>query len=670
MEERSCRITPRRSVRLARAAAALLVFLVASVPSIRAQYANGTFDATGLREPADLAMNWRVQAGDNPAFASPAYDDSQWKLFDPRAPITYLFGNTDPEFVWYRLRVKVKPDQFGLALREFMISRAFEIYVNGERIIASGQVAPYVPYTTNSRILARIPDRLLGSGVLVIAARVHISKIEWAIGQDPGLFAANLTIGQEHALYLDDWLAIIGQNAMDWLDRFLLIGVGLVALVLFAAQRRQIEYLWIFAVGVLTLAEAPVTLISTFHDISIKWAAVECICRLFSPYLWALLYFSFVRQRIGWGWRCFLIFAGVANFYSGIATILFPAPLSLQLIGNFPFVILLSVIIPIVLAMHLRRGNREAGILLIPVILFSLFIYAQVVLSSMFEFPASRDEAIRGINLINRYPAGPFAVSLDHVSGILSSLSLAIIMLLRSTTVSRRQAQLEGELAAAQQVQQVLLPEQIEPVPGFAVETVYQPAQQVGGDFFQILPDGEGGLLVVVGDVAGKGLPAAMLVSVLVGAIRATADRTNNPEEVLASLNERLVGRGGSGFSTALAAHICSNGTVGVANAGHLSPYLDGMELELPGALPLGVMSGVAYDTIQFHLAPGSRLTFYSDGVIEAQNQKGELFGFDRARDISTQPAAAIAEAAKQFGQEDDITVVTITREAAIATAA
>jgi hypothetical protein len=670
MEERSCRITPRRSVRLARAAAALLVFLVASVPSIRAQYANGTFDATGLREPADLAMNWRVQAGDNPAFASPAYDDSQWKLFDPRAPITYLFGNTDPEFVWYRLRVKVKPDQFGLALREFMISRAFEIYVNGERIIASGQVAPYVAYTTNSRILARIPDRLLGSGVLVIAARVHISKIEWAIGQDPGLFAANLTIGQEHALYLDDWLAIIGQNAMDWLDRFLLIGVGLVALVLFAAQRRQIEYLWIFAVGVLTLAEAPVTLISTFHDISIKWAAVECICRLFSPYLWALLYFSFVRQRIGWGWRCFLIFAGVANFYSGIATILFPAPLSLQLIGNFPFVILLSVIIPIVLAMHLRRGNREAGILLIPVILFSLFIYAQVVLSSMFEFPASRDEAIRGINLINRYPAGPFAVSLDHVSGILSSLSLAIIMLLRSTTVSRRQAQLEGELAAAQQVQQVLLPEQIEPVPGFAVETVYQPAQQVGGDFFQILPDGEGGLLVVVGDVAGKGLPAAMLVSVLVGAIRATADRTNNPEEVLASLNERLVGRGGSGFSTALAAHICSNGTVGVANAGHLSPYLDGMELELPGALPLGVMSGVAYDTFQFHLAPGSRLTFYSDGVIEAQNQKGELFGFDRARDISTQPAAAIAEAAKQFGQEDDITVVTITREAAIATAA
>jgi len=92
--------------------------------------------------------------------------------------------------------------------------------------------------------------------------------------------------------------------------------------------------------------------------------------------------------------------------------------------------------------------------------------------------------------------------------------------------------------------------------------------------------------------------------------------------------------------------------------------------VELPGALPLGVMTGAIYDTIQFHLAPGSRLTFYSDGVIEAQNQRGELFGFDRAQDISTQPAATIAETAKQFGQEDDITVVTITRAAAIATAA
>jgi len=81
-------------------------------------------------------------------------------------------------------------------------------------------------------------------------------------------------------------------------------------------------------------------------------------------------------------------------------------------------------------------------------------------------------------------------------------------------------------------------------------------------------------------------------------------------------------------------------------------------------------MSGTTYETTQFYLSPGSRLTFYSDGVIEAQNPRGELFGFDRAKAISTEPAAAIAEAAQQFGQEDDITVVTVERDQAIASAA
>jgi hypothetical protein len=228
--------------------------------------------------------------------------------------------------------------------------------------------------------------------------------------------------------------------------------------------------------------------------------------------------------------------------------------------------------------------------------------------------------------------------------------------------MSRQQALLESELAAAREVQQVILPEQVDAVPGFKVESIYQPARQVGGDFFQVLPAGEGGLLVVVGDVAGKGLPAAMLVSVLVGAIRGVAQFTKDPAELLASLNDRLVGRTQGGFSTALAARITADGGVTIANAGHLSPYLDGREIELYGALPLGVVKNAAYQVTHFHLPQGSRLTFYSDGVIEAQNEKGELFGFERGRAISVQPAAAIAEAATKFGQEDDITVVTIER--------
>ena len=228
--------------------------------------------------------------------------------------------------------------------------------------------------------------------------------------------------------------------------------------------------------------------------------------------------------------------------------------------------------------------------------------------------------------------------------------------------MSRQQALLEGELAAAREVQQVILPERAETVPGFKVESVYQPARQVGGDFFQVLPTGQGGLLVVVGDVAGKGLPAAMLVSVLIGAIRGVAEYTKDPAELLGRLNERLIGRTHGGFSTALAARIEADGAVTIANAGHLSPYLDGQEVELNGALPLGVVENAAYQVTHFHLPQGSRLTFYSDGVVEAQNAKGELFGFERGRAISVQSAAAIVQAATQFGQEDDITVVTIER--------
>ena len=125
-------------------------------------------------------------------------------------------------------------------------------------------------------------------------------------------------------------------------------------------------------------------------------------------------------------------------------------------------------------------------------------------------------------------------------------------------------------------------------MPGFSIESAYEPAQQVGGDFFQILPASEGSLLLVIGDVAGKGLPAAMLVSVLVGAIRGVADYTSEPAELLANLNQRLVGRVAGGFSTALAARIFPDGSVVMANAGHLPPYLDGQRGGGSGSLAAG----------------------------------------------------------------------------------
>jgi phosphoserine phosphatase RsbU/P len=628
------------------------------------------FDATHLTEPVDLGSTWLVHPGDDPACARADFDDSAWTPFDPHTSLTVLFPNAHPEVVWYRQRIRVNPSQNGLALRERSISRAFEVYVNGERLITSGRVAPYLPYSVGARALKRIPERALATGSILIALRVHIAASEWTSSQDPGYFATNLTLGQEQALYNDSWLAAIGENLLNWLDKGLLFSLGMVAIVLFAAQRRQVEYLCIFALGLISLLRICYTALTQFRDIPAGWEIAVAFPSIALPILWATMYFAFVHLKVGWRFRIYLIVAGLLNAYSGLTGLLGSLPGAWQLFVNLPYVTLLSVIIPIVLIVHMRRGNREAGILLIPVILFSLYIYAEYALAALFQIPAWRGASLRGFNLIDHYPAGPFAISLDNISGILATASLAIIMLLRSTSMSRRQAILEGELAAAQQVQQLLLPERIEAVSGFTIESVYQPAQQVGGDFFQILSKADNELLLIVGDVAGKGLPAAMLVSVLVGAIRTVTDYTHEPDEILSNLNERLMGRANGGFSTALAAHISAAGVVSIANAGHLSPYLDGQEIELPGALPMGIASPATYETVRFQLAPGSRLTFYSDGVVEAQNSKGELLGFKYGSELSTRPAGEIAEIARQFGQSDDITVIAITRARAAANAA
>jgi phosphoserine phosphatase RsbU/P len=111
---------------------------------------------------------------------------------------------------------------------------------------------------------------------------------------------------------------------------------------------------------------------------------------------------------------------------------------------------------------------------------------------------------------------------------------------------------------------------------------------------------------------------------------------------------------------TCLAARLCSDGSCALANAGHLSPYRNGVEFEAGSGLPLGITLNTTFEERQFLLAPGDTLTFLSDGVVEARNAQGELFGFECTEKISTQSAHAIADAAKAFGQEDDITVLTL----------
>jgi serine phosphatase RsbU (regulator of sigma subunit) len=247
----------------------------------------------------------------------------------------------------------------------------------------------------------------------------------------------------------------------------------------------------------------------------------------------------------------------------------------------------------------------------------------------------------------------------DTPLGLLSLYSVATVLVsgvLTATLIlglGATHQRLSSELEAARAVQQLLLPRSMRR----EVEAIYLPASEVGGDFY-FTESVDGGLFVVVGDVSGKGLKAAMIVSVLLGALRAR--RSNRPAEALAELNRvAAASLAGGGFVTAIAARI-EDGQVTIANAGNPAPYAAGVELEVECGLPLGIALDSEYAEREF--ARPEQLTFVSDGVVEASNAAGDLFGFERTRELSDRPATEIAETARAWGQNDDITVVTIRR--------
>ncbi len=228
-------------------------------------------------------------------------------------------------------------------------------------------------------------------------------------------------------------------------------------------------------------------------------------------------------------------------------------------------------------------------------------------------------------------------------------------------------AEMRGELTAARQVQHLLVPDKMQVVPGVSVSSAYLPAHEVGGDFYlsRALPNGT--QRVLLGDVSGKGVPAALTSALLLGA----ADRCDDlrPPAVLKELNAALHNSSIGGFTTCLCADLLPGGVILIANAGQLPPYRNGCEIELPADLPLGIDPSAEYAESSLQLAPGDTLTFLSDGVVEARNTVGELFGFERTRQISGHTAQQIAEAAVAFGQHDDITVLTLSLARVPATA-
>jgi hypothetical protein len=242
------------------------------------------------------------------------------------------------------------------------------------------------------------------------------------------------------------------------------------------------------------------------------------------------------------------------------------------------------------------------------------------------------------------------------IAGVVVVLTLLLVQRLRAT--NRERAELEGEMQAARSIQQLLVPAMLDVASGLSIKSVFLPAHEVGGDFFRcrVLPNGA--QRVLLGDVSGKGAAAAMTAALLLGA--AERHDADSPSQLLMHLNRVLAASGIGGFATCLCTDIAPGGAVMLTNGGHLPPWCDGEEMPSPSSLPLGLSQDEHYLETRLDLAPGDTLTLLS-GVVEARNTRGELFGSERTREAIGRAPSQIAQAAQAYGQNDDITVLSIT---------
>jgi serine phosphatase RsbU (regulator of sigma subunit)/predicted ester cyclase len=240
----------------------------------------------------------------------------------------------------------------------------------------------------------------------------------------------------------------------------------------------------------------------------------------------------------------------------------------------------------------------------------------------------------------------------------------------------------DQELRVARRIQQASLPSEVPELEGWQISPYYQPAREVGGDFYDFHLLSEGRLGLVVGDATGKGVPAALVMSTTCGMLQAVSQTldSSSPGEVLSRVNETLLSRIPTNmFVTCFYAILePKSGSLRYANAGHDLPYLhrNGAAEELRArGMPLGLMPGMGYEEKQTILEAGEAALLYSDGLVEAHDPKGEMFGFPRLRALVAQHGEQrslgdlLMEELYSFvgegwEQEDDITLLTLRRSA------
>ena len=643
----------------------MLVLLGASHAATGAPPAASTSPAgvqPTLHGIAQLDGPWKFQIGDDPRWSDPDFDDSSWPAVTLGRTLSEQGFETYAGYGWYRLHVRAKelPVNSGDQALQMLVTSfsvgQLAVYINGVEVGHSKGMADKPTMYRSPPFLVPLPSP--GSDMF-IAVR------SWAA---PGIPITHGLLERVEAgtpQDVQDRLTLA--TARHWNQEvvaglvlsLLFLGVAGLGAILYLAQRHHSEYLWL---ALLCVSVSLTGATEIAHGLALLPTAIFDVIGPFTGRIFMAVTLEFINRFTGGDHRKWVRGTQIGVLLTPFFSLLGLTQLY-QIISVVAEVVFTGTV-TVLLFRAWRRGLREAGVMLIP---FFLAATADSI-DTVLEYMATQHwiaERFAG----HRFHLGPIEFTTGIITYAIFLGSLMAVILYRFVRVSQEEQRSNAEIAAARSVQSMLIPTKLPSNNHFMLESAYIPVNGVGGDFFQVVPVEDGSMMLVVGDVSGKGLQAAMNASTLVGAFR--NELSHDPATILSHLNHVLLGAaavpgGGKGsdlvasFSTCLCARIYRDGTMEVANAGHLSPYRDGRELELPPGLPLGVIPGMTYELATFRLQQGERLIFLSDGVVEATNDRGELFGFERTQQVSNEPARYIAQTAKRFGQNDDITVISV----------
>jgi hypothetical protein len=630
---------------------------------------------------AELSGLWKFHTGDDMAWAQPDFDDSSWKALDltpPAGSTNAALGSSGfipgwtasgypgySGYAWYRQRINVVSSHGALAIKmPDDLDDAYQLYVNGNLIGEFGKFTDrgVTAYPTLPRAF-RLP-RELRSGPMTIAVRIWMDSATPFNSTDAGGMHEPPVLG--HAAVINtqvrmDWDDNAHETGAAFFEMLILLLAWLVAMSLLWMDGKEPAYLWLSLVCAVTIFSNGAVLVTRFTTWIGQMPEVLLSDVISLPLrigFWVIFWAYWFRiarmtwvHRIVWG-LVILLILGTAMLRPPLygarvpvhaAVYLFPVLQTLKLA--------LAALLFAITFRGIRKQKTEGWLTLAAVLLVTVSLYQR--------------ELRVFLHVKTTFDLLGFTVWLGTISTIFSLFLITIMLLRRFLQVERKREQWKAEIEQARQIQHILIPEELPRIAGLSIESEYLPAREVGGDFFQIMPGQEvGSALIVVGDVTGKGLQAGMLVAVIVGAIRTAAQYDSDPLTLMSSLNDQLSGRGGAS-ATCLILRVTADGEVTMANAGHLAPYLNGKEMQMEGALPLGMLPGADFSVMHFHLGLGDTLMLMSDGVAEAQDEQKRLFGFERIGEMLQRPisAAALASAAKAFGQEDDILVLRLQRK-------